>query len=89
MPSKCNRCGKEIKWPVPFVQGNKPLNTDDTPHLCQTQEQLPGNSQPTKPKVTIEIVHVEAETIVKKYKDLTDAKFESICKFFISRMMSR
>jgi hypothetical protein len=27
-------CGQLVQWPLQYVQGNPPVNTDDTPHKC-------------------------------------------------------
>ena len=38
--SNCNRCQGVITWPQPFVKGNKPLNTDGTPHICNAKKEI-------------------------------------------------
>ncbi len=78
--SSCNRCNAEIKWPVPFVKGNKPLNLDDTPHTCNT-----ASTQETTPQSILE----RCTLFLEAFKDLEPAKFDSLARIFISGMMNK
>lgn len=83
----CNRCNAEIKWPEPYVKGNLPLNLDGTQHKCQKQETLSS----TKPSSKLEPSEALAECAAfrNQFEQLDAAKFESLAKIYISRMMSR
>jgi len=39
---KCNNCDAEVKWPVPFKQGDRPLNQDGTQHDCPAYKKSGG-----------------------------------------------
>jgi len=78
----CNQCNQEIKWPVPYQKGNKPLNLDDSPHLCK-QQKIEGNGGDAAK------ILEECSAFHNMFDGVECAKFESLAKIYISRMMRR
>lgn len=95
----CNKCGGAVHWPTPYVDGCKLLNADNSVHNCagqqtqQAQTTIPQNNPPViTAKLTPTNIMGELAIIWGAYGDkenITDAKFESLCKVYISRMMSQ
>jgi len=92
MPN-CNKCGLEIKWPQPYVQGQKPLNAaGNAPHDCKG---VPATPQPEKPPtivgytvLTPESVRGECTAFVNLFEGKSDVQFDALARIYISRMMS-
>ena len=93
--SQCNRCGAEIKWPENFEPGNRPLNLDSSLHKCSKKET--PNSTPNTPSTGITANAVSAVSVLAEIEAFrvkfgsmqSDARFESLAKIYISRMMKR
>lgn len=93
-PFNCNRCGGQVSWPENWQQGQKPINADGSVHACSGNQQQqtapqPNPPQTVTPEVTPTTVLGEIATFKEANKELTDAKFESMAKVYMSRMMSR
>lgn len=98
---KCDRCQAEIMWPQPYVAGQRPVNPDNTVHTCanpapQTEQPAPAPKQAgTAPQpigVTTTDILGEMTLVWEAFgtKDqMTDQKFDALCRIFISRKMSR
>ena len=87
MSSKCNQCGGDIKWPQPFVQGARPLNLDNSVHSCKKPETSTGI---TDNAITAVTILAECEAFRQKFGPIeSDARFESLAKIYISRMMRK
>ncbi len=97
--SQCNRCGSEITWKKPFTKGDLPLNMDNSPHSCKKPDTLFPEPSP-KPKTTVKspvnspILKIsdiieEIKLLKLEFGEIECAKFESIMKYAISRMMRR
>jgi len=88
MSSKCNRCDAEITWKKPFTQGDRPLNLDNSVHTCVKKETTPTGI--TNNAITSVTILAECEAFRAKFGALeSDARFESLAKIFISRMISQ
>lgn len=89
MSSKCNRCDAEITWKKPFTQGDRPLNLDNSVHSCK-REETTSSTGITQNAITAASVLAECEAFRVKFGPIeSDARFESLAKIFISRMMRR
>ena len=91
MSSKCNRCDADITWKKPFTQGDRPLNLDNSVHSCKKPEA--ASSTPTgitNNSISAVTVLAEIEAFRQKFGPIeSDARFESLAKIYISRMMRR
>ena len=85
MPN-CNRCGNAIKWPEPFHPGNKPLNLDDSPHNCTA---TPSSTQPSAPVADSNAMLAECRVFLTAFKDVPDAKFDSLARIYNTLRMRR
>jgi len=86
----------EIKWRVPYMKGDKPLNMDDTPHQC-TQQQIPQNTPPAP------VVPVDRTAVITEIKEFllafpvpdnqsgrfTPDQLDVASRIYISRTMKR
>jgi len=89
--SECNKCGAAIIWPKEFKPGNRPLNPDSTLHECVKQDPEPKPSTGITPNaITAVTILAECEAFRQKFGPIeSDARFESLAKIYISRMMRR
>ncbi len=84
--SQCNRCGSEITWKKPFTQGDRPLNMDNTVHSCKKDTPSP---EPTPEVKTPNSILEECITFSETFKDITDAKFDSLVRLYNTRVMQK
>ena len=88
MSSKCNQCGGDITWKKPFVQGDRPLNLDNSVHTCAKPD-TPSTGI-TQNAITSSTILSECEAFKQKFGPIeSDARFESLAKIYISRMMRK
>jgi len=87
---QCNRCNQAITWGDKYVKGDKPKNMDGSTHYCKNDtENFAENYKSKTPRLTAEQALSECVLFNEAFKDLEPAKFETVGKIFISRMMSR
>jgi len=84
--SNCNACGSPISWDG-WVKGNPPNNPDGTPHDCPNKKS--GGKQSTFPAADPAKVLEECQAFHNTFGDLDAARFESLAKIYISRMMRK
>jgi len=89
--SQCNRCGLEITWKKPFTQGDRPLNMDNSVHSCKNsyEKEEPAiiNNMPTVK--TQNSILEECIIFSETFKDITDAKFDSLVRLYNTRVMQK
>jgi len=85
--SQCNRCGSEITWKKPFTQGDRPLNMDNSVHSCVKPEESEPEAKTTlkTPNTILEECLEFSET----FKDIPDAKFDSLVRLYNTRVMQK
>ncbi len=82
MSNNCNLCNQKFTWKKPY-DGTK-LNLDGTAHSCKKKETFTDNA------ITSVTILAEIEAFRQKFGPIeSDARFESLAKIYISRMMSR
>ncbi len=91
--SSCNKCQASIIWDKPFVSGSRPKNPDNTLHECMNhspkQEATTAQaSKPTEAKSPNSILE-ECLEFEQTFKDLTDAKFDSLVRLYNTRVMQK
>ena len=88
MSSKCKQCNSEIKWKSPYVKGDRPLNEDGSVHTCKKPD-TPSTGI-TQNAITSMTILAEIEAFREKFGPTqSDARFESMAKMWISRMISK
>jgi len=89
--SQCNKCDAEIIWDKPFVSGSRPKNPDNTLHECMNhspkQEATPA--QASTPEKSPNSILAECIEFEQTFKDLTDAKFDSLVRLYNTRVMQK
>ena len=78
----------EIKWPEHYQKGDRPLNLDNSVHSCAK----PSTSSTgiTENAITSATILSEIEAFRVKFGPIeSDARFDSLARMWISRMMRR
>ena len=85
MSAKCNLCESPIIWDQPYVKGSRPKNEDGSVHSCK-KEDTPAPKESSKtPNTILE----ECITFSETFKDITDAKFDSLVRLYNTRVMQK
>ena len=90
----CNRCNMEIKWRVPYVKGDKPLNMDDTPHQCAgappVEQGIPAPSQSRLVSpIDRTAVITEIKEFLQAFEQYRPDMLDAASRIYISRTMKR
>ena len=88
MSSKCNQCGGDITWKKPFVQGDRPLNLDNSIHSCAKPDTPSTGITPNA--IGAVSILAECEAFRQKFGKIeSDARFDALARIYISGRMRR
>jgi len=85
LSKSCNSCGGDITWKSPYTKGDRTLNLDNSVHSCKKPDTPDQASEPKSPNsILAECIEFE-----QTFKDLTDAKFDSLVRLYNTRVMQK
>ena len=85
----CNKCEAAIIWPKEYKPGNRPLNPDSTLHECMKTGPAQSKITETKPAKSPNTILAECIEFSETFKDITDARFDSLIRLYNTRVMQR
>lgn len=94
----CTYCKQPIHWPQPYIQGQKPINTDGSTHICPTQQPTTSQASPQRdPKTTpqtprtssIQLNEEERQTIERSLIDDISRSIVNYVRFRIDFEIKR
>ena len=85
MSKTCNNCQADFEWKKPYDKTK--LNMDGSVHSC---ESVPASKATiTENSISAVTALTECEAFVKKFKDLTDSKYDSTARVYNTLRLRR